>query len=792
MEKKPLVTLVILLLVFALVAPIIIFKATGLTMVELASGKAIPQVTSYVKSISFVTIAGDTKRYDVNRPEWLSVVMDGPEVGYNIDGESPTALSSDLDTLSPKDKSLVFARERQNYLYAGHYFGEKEAGFWKKFTAGIVTGLTTFTAGTITVLSFGTAAGVGAAVGAAGYIAAKELWTEKKPIEVGARVETGTATEYFDFPVPGFLTKTQGFSGDVMDEKASLYASKETVGKLKAYLLGGEDFVKFLDEGTIEDFDINKGWNFEKLPQLGWSWSMYGVFRVPVTFEFWAEGNPAYVPGTVADILIKVPKPLPLAVSTANTLLPGYAKVKDFEVVGLYNGYPLLSSGLKDTIGIEKLQAFEPNLFSGVFEKMKDKIDSEWGVTAPKVERARPGTGFGSVTPKLEFKPNIDINIWRRKVSVNPTIDLITVSDFFQYKIEQASLSPQDSSTIVGVRVTMTPRPEPYPFTSDGYNRIKIKFEIPIAWTATVTFNRPDSDKLTKDAQYWYDNVLRGKLGWDLSDIQSRLKDTFNKIKSNLSKTGINVTALETALTSWFDTILKHPDIPPVPDVPGALDDYRREAEENMKRLQQESQEAIENLRRQLEAQMVSKEVMDSALENERKKWEAKLAEQQNIFNVRYSELENKLKEMEEKARTVTNFLLDSSEQVQEAPLPSLRELWGKYAMPIREVSLPVPAELPEWQRKEIADILGPENFPIDITFQLVKPIGQEVPDVVTYETKVPEYEEKAVNTKRPATAPYERPYGISDYAKDAILMVAVVLGSVGAGILALRVLRKR
>jgi hypothetical protein len=38
----------------------------------------------------------------------------------------------------------------------------------------------------------------------------------------------------------------------------------------------------------------------------------------------------------------------------------------------------------------------------------------------------------------------------------------------------------------------------------------------------------------------------------------------------------------------------------------------------------------------------------------------------------------------------------------------------------------------------------------------------------------------------------YERPYTAEMYAKDAILMVAVVLGSVGAGILALRLLRRR
>jgi hypothetical protein len=786
MEKKPLVTLVILLLIFALVVPIFIFKATGLTMYELAWGAAIPQIRSYFELISFVTIAADGERLDKNCPPHLSPGMSGPAVVYFSTVETPTAFSTDLDGLPAQDGTLLFSREGTKYLYAGHYFRGATTGEKIK---GIIGGSFAILGGGVVTFFCPYAAPVTLYGGYRGIQYAREQFAEK-PIEVGARAWIEPAKEAFDILVPGFLTKVQGFSDIVVKDKdtASLL-SKGSIAQVQASSLG-KDFLRLLMEGTLEPTDIQKGWNFEVMPQLGWSWSIYGVFKVPVVFEFWAKENPAYVPYTAASVIIKVPKPLPLGVSTVNSLLPGEPKIKNFEIVGLYNGYPLLSSGVKDIIGVNRLQNLEVNLFSGVLARWREKIEQEWGITAPKVERAKPKAGFGPVMPKLEFKPNIDINIWERTVSVNPKIDFITVSDYFDYSIEENDITTEQSLTTLHIAVYI--RPREYPFTHDGYNRIRIRFEIPIAWTAQVEFSRPDNTKLLRDARYWYDNVLRQKLGWSLEDIQERLKDVFQRIKSGLRASRIDTTALEAALKSWLDTIFKFPDIPPVPDAQGMLDNYRREFEENLRRLKQEYQEAMENLRRELEMKMVPREVMESALENERKKWEDKLAEQQRIFNARYSELENKLREMEEKARTVTNFLLDSSEQVQTAPLPSLKELWGKYGMPIREIGIPIAAQLPDWQRRWIEEVGFDDLLPTDIIFTLPEPIGTEIPEIVTYETKVPEYEEKTVNAKRSFTEPYERPYGISDYAKDAILMVTVILGSIGAGLLSLRLLRGR
>jgi hypothetical protein len=672
MERKPLVTLVILLLVFALVAPIIVFKATGLTMLEMWAGVEKP--FGWIESFTVTTVPNDTDTGKFGKmtkyASWLSAAADSNQIFCGLTEAAKQQLPASDFPVIFSDKLDSQARDAgEEELVVRTFAGRKWVwlGTWDD----------------------------------ANLVDEKGVWF---------RAKVGDSEHVFDILVPGSLLSKEGFAGDFIKSTEDIEAVVTgSLGELKARMLG---FLDKLKAGQLTEDDISAGFSVEKMPLLGNKYTIYGVFRVPVELEWYGEGvwnergyfpgtstprrgdSKVWVPSMTIPVQIVVPPKLPDTWIDSLRLLKGVvAGVENFTVLGVYNGWALTStgkcpSGIADfeqlLLGVKQMGAL-PGLPPSPLTKIT-KIDGI-GVTAPEFEMSKSGTAgtYETPPPDLVEAKLFDVDVWRMKVNFDPKVDFFTPNKLLKYSIETESVGGHDNGYIVTARLNIAKGD--LPFNYKHYHYIRFKVCIPIAWTMDVSFKEPNLDQTQ---QTWI-SALK-KLGFDNNAIVSRLRNVVDNIANKLREWGISPPPLPTD----------------VKDIP--------------------------------------------------------------------------------------KYLLSVSENIRKtAKLPTVAELLGPYAGPLAKLDFtPRPAQLPTPEFKQIF-IEGGENIPLDplpLKIDLPKPIGMEVPDIVTYSNDVPTSETDTVRAE--PTPTYERPYTASMYAKDAALMVIVVLGSVGAGILALRVLRKR
>jgi len=652
---KPLVTLVILLLVFALVAPIIVFKATGLTMLEMWAGVERP--SGWIETFTVTTIPNETDTGKFSKlpdyASWLTAASDSNQIVYGLTEAAKRQLpASDLPVIF-SDKLDREARDAGDELVVRTFAGRKWLwlGHWDD----------------------------------SWMVVEKGVWF---------RAKVGDSEPVFDILVPGSLFSKEGFAGDFIRSTEDIEAIVTgSLGELKARMLG------FLDEfraGQLTENEINAGFAVEKMSLLGNKYTIYGVFRVPIELEWYGEGvwnergpgalwgdAKVWVPSMTIPVHIVVPPKLPDTWIESLRLLKGVVSPpKNFTVLGVYNGWPLTSTGKCPLriVDFEQLLLGVKQIGPSPLTKIT-RIDGI-GVTAPEFRMSKSGTPASYETPPpdlLEAKL-FDVDVWRMKVNFDPKLDFFTPNKLLNYSIETESVGRQDNGYIVTARLNIAKGDQP--FNYKGYHYIHFKVCIPIAWIMEVSFKEPNLDQ----AQQTWVSALK-KLGFDEKAIVSRLRNVVDNIANKLREWGISL---------------------PLPtDV-----------------------------------------------------------------------------------RDIPKYLLSVSESVKTAKLPSVAELLGPYAGPLVKLDFtPRPAQLPTPEFKQIF-IEGGENIPLDplpLKIDLPKPMGMEVPDIVTYSNDIPTSETETVRAE--PTPTYERPYTASMYAKDAALMVLVVLGSIGAALLVLRVL---
>jgi hypothetical protein len=673
MMERAFLFLLILLLVSGLIMPFLIFKATGLTVYELATGTTpLPKVESYIFDSRFIgeVVYGEFARRNV--PDWFkppdgSIGVTGAPGGggaveYTTYLRSPGLFSDELAFVkTPEEWGAVFEKEGIKWLYAGHFDG---------------------------------------------------FWTDSA---VGARIWTGDARNLFDFPLPGSLVSPVGFTGKVItDNETAVLAATGTLAELKAKILG------FLDQfkaGKISTEEIDAGFQLEKLPILRNAYSIYGIFQVPVYIEFWGErptGGPSCgIPHTDIYVEINVPSQPPFGINSLNPLGIDLTQIENFQIVGIYNCFPLSSfEKLRTTVG--GLESLERYLIDAVKIRTLQAIPKDWrGITGAYIEVSTDGRYWEVPAPELELK-FFDIDILRAKVSLTPKLEVKGQSSFFDYEMEVKNITTNEegeTSMTVLIRIT---RPRKWQaFTYNDFDHARITLCIPVVWTAQVTFSPPTENELGLSVSLW-NNALR-KLGFSDLDILNRLRRSLGEWESMLREEGLT-------------------------DVADAVKNF------------------LDNLN----------------------SWLARGGRPEDIID--------------NTKNTLPKLVFDVIDRVRSASLPSLTDILGKYALPLTRIEyVPDPAHFPT--PEEIA-LATEQNIPVwtpePYTLELPQPVGYETPDVVFYNNEIPKPEVKTVKSDKTAAQPYERPYTASMYAKDAILMVAVVLGSLGAGLLALRLLRKR
>jgi hypothetical protein len=664
-EKKSLVTLAILLLIFALVAPIIVFKATGLTMLEMWAG--IEKPFGWIETFTVTTIPQNTDTGLFGKlpkyANWLIAASNSNQIMYGLTEAAKQQLSTSELPGVFSDKLDVDAKDAGDKLVVRTFAGRKWLwlGSWDDSYA----------------------------------VDEKGVWF---------RAKVGEAEPVFDILVPGSLLSKEGFAGDFIKDPEDMEAIVTgKLGELKAKLLG------FLDKfraGQLTEDEIKMGFAIEKMPLLGNKYTIYGVFRVPIELEWYGEGDwtsttfgvrtdsKVWVPSMIIPVQIVVPPKLPDAWINSLRLMGGLVTTpENLTVLGVYNGWALTStgkcpSGIVDfeqmLLGVKQLGAL-PGLPPSPLTKFP-KIDGI-GVTAPEFEMSKDGAPGSYVTPPPELVEAklFDVDVWRMKVNFDPKVNFFTPSKLLKYSIETVKVGVHDNGYLVTARLNIAKGD--LPFNYKGWHYIRFKVCIPIAWIMDVRFKLPD---LNQAQQTWV-SALK-KIGFDDTAIINRLKSVIENIANKLREWGISP--------------------PPIP-----------------------------------------KDVKD-----------------------------------------IPKYLLSVTENVRKSiKLPSVADLLGPYAGPLVKLDFtPRPAQLPTPEFKQIF-IEGGENIPLDplpLIVDLPKPIGMEVPDIVTYSNEIPTSETDVVKVE--PSPKYERPYTAEMYAKDAILTVAVVLGSIGAGLLALRLLKKR
>jgi hypothetical protein len=671
--ERAFLPLVVLLLIFALVLPILVFKATGLTVYELATGTApLPKVESYVFDALFITpkVYGEFAQQNV--PDWFkspdgSIGVTGAPGGggaieYTTYVRSPGLFSDELAFVeTPKEWGAVFEKEGMKWIYAGHFPG---------------------------------------------------YWTDSA---VGVRIWTGDARNLFDFPLPGSLVSPVGFTGKVItDNETAVLAATGTLAELKAKILG------FLDQfraGKISTGEIDAGFQLEKLPVLRNAYSIYGVFQVPVYIEFWGErptlGPPCGIPDADIYVEIIVPSQPPFGIGSLNSLGIDLTQIENFQIVGIYNCFPLSSfEKLRTTVG--GLESLERYLIDAVKVRTLQAIPKEWrGITGAYIQVSPNGRTWEVPAPELEVK-FFDIDILRGKVSLTPKLEVRGQSSFFDYEMEVKNITKNEegeTSMTVLIRII---RPRKWQaFTYDDFDHARITLCIPVVWTAQVTFSLPSEDELGLSVSLW-DNALR-RLGFSDLDILNRLQNSLKEWESMLREEGLT-------------------------DVANRVKEF------------------LDNLNSWLTGGRRPEDIVDNT------------------------------------KNTLPKLIFDVIDEVRSAELPSLTDILGRYALPLTRIEyVPDPAHFPTPEEIAMAAELNiPVWIPEPHTLELPEPVGYETPDVVFYNNEIPTPEIKTVKSEKSATQPYERPYTASMYARDVALMVAVVLGSLGAGLLALRLLRGR
>ena len=726
--EKALVWLLVLLLLLALTVPILTYRATGLTVVELAAGPP-PDAKGYIGAVVFgtnnldeykgrvVNLSETSKVFTVSyKPETKATYVVYTIGTYGIGNP----LSDWLDTLSAdvikKDKILLSETKGGHvYVYAGHYGGARDA-------------------------------------------------------EVGARVKVYDPVWYFDFVVPGRLINSEGFSGSfITDTESATLAFNKTLGELKAKLLG---LLSEFRQGKLTADDISLGFDIKEAPVAGFQWSVYGVFRVPVEVTFWGETGvgvaSCYVPHTTITLYVWVPSPFPEKYISSLNLFKGVpVEVKDVQVLGIYNGFPMSSIKLN----LPGLLDFEKRLLDvpGITNILENFL-----ATSPEVRVSKSGKDEEWVIPEGKIKVKFfDVNLLRGKVSFEPKIETLTPTKFFDYTIEYKGSTVWLGYSVhqFEIKILGGDVPGREPFTFDEYKFIKIKVCVPVFFTATLGFKELDSKALSEKTQAWM-GILKSKLGWSPEQIASWLGKSLEDVKNTLARMGLldlanradeQVKLLDNMLATVTNTLPKL-----IPDPNKVLETAGKILENVLPKLAS-PQSTVDTRTLLEELRGVIPEYIRTAVQEELNK------------------------RLPPQVPTVTRLLVDTGVTVRSAKMPTMGELLGPYAKQITKIEYtPHPAEFrsPE-EIARLTQLGKPICQPEPFTIELPQPIGIEAPEKVEYKVnEVPAPESKVL---QPQPLPkYERPYTAEMYAKDAALMVAVVLGSVGAGLLALRLLRRR
>jgi hypothetical protein len=727
--EKALVWLLVLLLLLALTVPILTYLATGLTVAELAAGPP-PDVKGYIGAVVFGT--NDLEEYKsrvVNPPEINKVFTARYEpstkatyVVYTIvTSEIGNPLSDWLDTLSAdvikKDRILLSETKGGHvYVYAGHYGGARDA-------------------------------------------------------EVGARVKVYDPVPYFDFVVPGRLIQSEGFSGSfITDNESATLAFNKKLGELKAKLLG---LLSEFRQGKLTADDISLGFDIKEAPLAGFQWSVYGVLQVPVEATFWGETGvgvaSCYVPHTTITLYVWVPSPFPEKYISSLNLFKGVpVEVKDVQVLGIYNGFPLSSIKLN----LPGLLDFEKRLLDvpGIANKLENFLATSPAVRVSKSGKDEEWVNIPEGKIKVKF---FNVDLLRGKFSFEPKIETLTPTKFFDYTIEYKGTTSWLGYTVhqFEIKILGGDVPGREPFTFDEYKFIRIKICVPVFFTATLGFKELDSKALSEKTQTWM-GILKSKLGWSPEQIASWLGKSLEDVKNILARMGL------LDLASRAEEQAK------------TVDNILNTVTTTLQKLIPDPNKAWETTGKILENVLTKLASPQPTIDTRSLLEGLKGMIDESIRTMVQEELNKRLPPQ---VNTVTRLLVDTGVTVRSAKMPTMGELLGPYAKQFTRIEYtPHPAEFrsPE-EIARLTQLGKPICQPEPFTIELPQPIGIEAPEKVEYKVNdVPAPESKVL---QPQPLPkYERPYTAEMYAKDAALMVAVVLGSVGAGLLALRLLRGR
>lgn len=508
--EKTLVWVLVLLLVFALVTPVLVYKTTGLSMLQFIVG--VPTVKSSVMSVTTVTERADSSFMKVVPPAFCQAYAEKNQVMYatnKIDKYFSDLLPNYVDST----KVTAVRRHEVNYLYAGHWQGARDA-------------------------------------------------------EVDVRAWTESAEPLFDFCLPGSLLSKEGFSGNIVTDFET--ARMAVVGKMSDVMgrilnLSPDQLQK------LSSKDVETGFIVEKMPITGNRWSVFGVVRVPVYVQYWGETgylvSSCPIPHTTLNVYIKLELPESFISSSG----PLGVKVENFQVLGLYNGSPLSTwskIGGKIPAAVEKIERFllgagQPSspilerLSGGVLEEAERRVS----ITDPHIWVSVDGVAWEE--PAGVEAKFFDFNFFRG-IKFDPKIEFITGAKFFDYVLEQnptSSCSISNNETIVELKIIggRGKHPFTYEYMGKSYNRAKIRVYIPVAWTAVVSYNLPDNNQYEKLVESWVD-ALKNKLGFKPEEIGNRLLAAIKSIRDNLASMGLDVSAIEQLINRL--TKLKPEDIP--------------------------------------------------------------------------------------------------------------------------------------------------------------------------------------------------------------------------------------